>query len=48
MGEWGYALKVFIFGFSGVFAGLILLMWAVQLTSLFVKIFTGKNKEALK
>ena len=43
MNEWGYALRVFIFGFSGVFAGLIFLMWAVQLTALFVKIFTHKN-----
>lgn len=48
MDEWGYAIKVFIFGFSGVFAGLILLMWAVQLISLFVKIFTPKKKGALK
>ena len=48
MNEWNYALKVFIFGFSGVFSGLILLMWAVQLTSLFVKIFTPKNKETSK
>ncbi len=48
MNEWNYALKVFIFGFSGVFSGLILLMGAVQLTSLFVKFFTRKNKEAIK
>jgi hypothetical protein len=44
MNEWDHALKVFLFGFSGVFAGLILLMWAVQLTALFVKIFNHKNK----
>ncbi len=48
MGEWNYVIKVFVFGFSGVFLGLILLMLAVQLTSLFVKIFTHRDKETIK
>jgi len=44
MEQWNDGLKIFIFGFSGVFGGLILLMWAIQLTAFFVRLFTVKKE----
>jgi len=44
MEQWNNALKVFLFGFSGVFIGLILLMWAIKLTDFFIKLFTVKKR----
>jgi Na+-transporting methylmalonyl-CoA/oxaloacetate decarboxylase gamma subunit len=43
MEQWVYALKVAFLGLSGVFAGLMLLMWAVKLTSFVLKTFTKKS-----
>lgn len=44
MEQWKDALKIFLFGFGGVFAGLILLMWAIQLTAFIVRLFTAKKE----
>jgi len=44
MEQWIPALKVAFFGLSGVFAGLILLMWAVKLTSFVLRVFTKKTE----
>jgi len=44
MEEWNNALKIFLFGFSGVFIGLILLMWAIHLIALFVRHFISTKK----
>ena len=42
MQQWTNALKVFIFGFGGVFVGLVLLMWAIQLNAFLLRIFSKK------
>ncbi len=44
MENWKLALKIFIFGFSGVFVGLILLMFAIKLTAFVVKFLSKKEK----
>jgi hypothetical protein len=46
MQQWSDGLRVFLFGFGGVFVGLILLMWAIQLSAFLIKIFSkgAKNK----
>ncbi|MBM4340185.1 MAG: hypothetical protein FJ110_11650 [Deltaproteobacteria bacterium] len=44
MEPWNDALKIFIFGFSGVFIGLILLMCAIKLTDFFIRLFTAKKR----
>lgn len=44
MEQWNDALKIFIFGFGGVFIGLILLMWAIQLAAFFIRLFTAKKE----
>lgn len=44
MNQWIAALEIFIIGFGGVFAGLILLMWAIQLSAFLTKQFTQKKK----
>lgn len=38
------ALRVFLFGFGGVFAGLILLMWVIQITTVMLRLLTPKKK----
>ncbi|MBM4322998.1 MAG: hypothetical protein FJ115_05500 [Deltaproteobacteria bacterium] len=46
MEPWNDALKIFLFGFSGVFIGLILLMCAIQTMAFFIRLFTAKGKQS--
>jgi hypothetical protein len=43
METWTSALKVFIYGFSGVFIGLILLMFAIKLKAFVLKNLSKKE-----
>lgn len=43
--SWGMAVRVFIWGFSGVFAILVVLMWSVQLMSAVVR-KTARSKKS--
>jgi Na+-transporting methylmalonyl-CoA/oxaloacetate decarboxylase gamma subunit len=43
MEQWVTALKVAFFGLSGVFTGLVLLMWAIKLMSFAIRTFPKKS-----
>jgi Na+-transporting methylmalonyl-CoA/oxaloacetate decarboxylase gamma subunit len=43
MEQWITVLEVAFFGLSGVFVALILLMWAIKLTSFAIRTFTKKS-----
>ena len=43
MYNWDLAFKVFLYGFSGVFICLIILMFFVQLSGMFLKNFKKKK-----
>ncbi len=37
------AFRVFLFGFGGVFTGLILLMWGIKISTLLIRLFTSRK-----
>jgi len=46
MVPWGQAMKIFVFGFSGVFITLAILVLAINILGRFVKIFATKKSPA--
>ena len=43
---WGQAIKIFVFGFSGVFITLAILVMAINILGRFVKLLTTKKSPA--